>query len=310
MLLVFLKNVKRQHLLVLVNFVSFSVFIKKVTIILNFIHNVLKYLISNEGMIVMLTLDKYVDLNENYASYGNDGYYIDPIIILVMIADNLHYRLSFSELKEFVKEVDVLISKEELDAFLNQKMKENFPLVAKKLKEKGQTKESKQEIKSMEDVELLLIESRYDKDSCTLEYFKNYLDRRKKKCLTLFDIYEDIEAVRKDKELTKESVDRLHQLDIHFNDDGYVYYEDALRLAETTIFNVKDLYEKCDLANRLETYLDFKVTKKSLDEALKRHQEIYPKTEVQLLDPKYIGSAEFIPLSANQKVKLDRRSSI
>lgn len=229
----------------------------------------LKYLISEEGKVVMLTLDKYVDLNEKYASYNNDGYYIDPIIILVMIADNLHYGLSFSELKEFVKEVDLVISKEKLDAFLDQK-----------------------------------VEPGYTKDSCTLDYFKNYLDRRKKKCATLFDIYEDIESVRNNRELTSESIDRLHQLDFHFNKAGYVYYEDALRLAETIIFNVNDLYEKGDLANRLETYLDFKITREDLEE----NQEIYPRVEVQLLDSKYIGTAEFLPLSQNQRVEYSKRN--
>ena len=217
----------------------------------------------------MLTLDKYVDLNEKYASYNNDGYYIDPIIVLVMIADNLHYGLSFSELKEFVKEVDLVISKEKLDAFLDQK-----------------------------------VEPGYTKDSCTLDYFKNYLDRRKKKCATLFEIYEDIESVRKNKKLTRESVDRLRQLDFHFNKAGYVYYEDALRLAETIIFNVNDLYEKGDLANRLETYLDFKITREDLEE----NQEIYPRVEVQLLDSKYIGTAEFLPLSQNQRVEYSKRN--
>lgn len=255
-------------------------------------------------MVVMLTLDKYVDLNERYASYDNDGYYIDPIIILIMIADNLHYGLSFSELKEFAKKVDVVISKEELDAFLDQKMEDDFPLVADKSRKNRKTNEAKYEIESIEDIELLLVESRYAKDCCTLDYFKNYLDRRKKKCATLFEIYEDIESVRKNKKLTRESVDRLRQLDFHFNKAGYVYYEDALRLAETIIFNVNDLYKKGDLANRLETYLDFKVTREDLE----GNQEIYPRVEVQLLDSKYIGTAEFLPLSQNQKVEYSKRN--
>lgn len=158
-------------------------------------------------------------------------------------------------------------------------MKEDSPLVTEELKKK------RQEIKSIEDVKLSLIESRYAKDSCTLEYFKNYLDRRKKK-------------------LTKESVDRLHQLDFHFNDDGYVYYEDVLRLAEEIIFNVKDLYEKGELANCLETYLDFKVTKKSLDETLKMHQDIYSKSEVQLLDSNIYGKCGIYSVISKSKNKI------
>ncbi len=247
-----------------------------------------------------ITIDKYVDLDERFASYDNDGYYIDSIMIPIMIADNLHYGLSFSELKEFVKKVDVAIDKEELDTFLNQKMEEDFPLITEKLKERRKKDSSSSPIKCMEDVEMLLIESRNSNDSSTLEYFKNYLDGRKKRCATLFAIYEDMEAVKKEKQLTKESIDRFQKLDINFNEDGYVYYEDALRLTKTIIFNVEDLFEIGDLANRLETYLDFKVTRESLEEARKRNLEIYPREEVQLLDSKYIGNEEFFPLSKRQ----------
>ncbi len=246
-----------------------------------------------------ISIDQYVNLDERFASYDNDGYYIDSIMIPIMVADNLPYNLSFSELKEFVKQVEVSIHQEELNHFLEQKKKAEFSPLAKKL-------ESIEKIKEMAS---LLLELRYSKDSSTLEYFKNYLEKRKKKCVTLFSIYEDMEAVKMEKELTKESVDRLQKLDIHFNECGNVYYEDALRLTKTIIFNVKDLFEIGDFANHLETYLDFSVTRESLKEARKRNLEIYPKEEVQLLDSKYIGNEEFLPLSKKQAVEWRKKDT-
>ena len=61
-----------------------------------------------------ISIDQYVNLDERFASYDNDGYYIDSIMIPIMVADNLPYNISFSELKEFVKQVEVSIHQEEL----------------------------------------------------------------------------------------------------------------------------------------------------------------------------------------------------
>ena len=114
-----------------------------------------------------ISIDQYVNLDERFASYDNDGYYIDSIMIPIMVADNLPYNLSFSELKEFVKQVEVSIHQEELNHFLEQKKKAEFSPLAKKL-------ESIEKIKEMAS---LLLELRYSKDSSTLEYFKNYLEK-------------------------------------------------------------------------------------------------------------------------------------
>lgn len=178
-----------------------------------------------------ITLDKYVEINEKYASYDNDGYYIEPIIILVMIFDNLQFGLSFEELKEFVKTVDVIISEESLCKFIEQKRKET--------NKKSLSNQSSEALS-------------------TREYLRDYLEKRKKKCTTLFDIYEDVEAVKEDRKLTTESLERLNMLGIHFNDYGCIYYEDALRLAKAIVFNVKDLYKVGGFANKLESYWDSK----------------------------------------------------
>ena len=66
-----------------------------------------------------ISIDQYVNLDERFASYDNDGYYIDSIMIPIMVADNLPYNISFSELKEFVKQVEVSIHQEELNHFCN-----------------------------------------------------------------------------------------------------------------------------------------------------------------------------------------------
>lgn len=237
-----------------------------------------------------ITLDKYVELNEKYASYDNDGYYIDPIIILIMVADNLRYGLSFDELKEFVKKIDVVISKQELDQFLLQKRKKD---------KKTSTSE------------------RGSESFFTLEYFKDYLARRKKKCATLFEIYEDMEAVREEKELSAESVERLNTLNIHFNDYRYVYYEDALRLARTIVFNVRDLYEKGSFANALDFYWNYRVTNEFLldctvtDEFLSAEEqklEIIPEKGSQPLEISTVKSDKSHSILASKNVKTKKEN--
>lgn len=232
----------------------------------------------------IITLDRYIDINEKYASYDNDGYYIDPVMILVMISDNLSHGLPFSKLKEHVMQVEVAISQEKLNNFLAQKGKNN-----------GNMDSPKQETKN---IELSQLESRY---SYTLDYFKTYLEKRKKKCAILFDVYEDIESISKNKKIKKQSIDRLQRLNVHFNDYGYVYYEDVLRLTKAIVFNIRDLYEKTESSNHLEAYLDSKVTKESLDNIYGNNSDFYFNMDTRLLDiPDDIENIGLISLSKNQ----------
>ena len=215
---------------------------------------------------------KYVDLEERYAVYGDAGYYIDPFIINMAIVDELKLSMSYVEIKKFIKKADITLTLEEIENFLVDRLKDD---------------------------------SKYYYEPYSLQYFKNYVSILKEKCETLFDILDDINRV-KTEELTEEQSKRILDLDFHINENGDIYFADAVRLLDAIVYNVKNLNNKVKEGNNLETYLTFKESKQSLFKDNMFECELYPRKEVQIKDLYYACKNEFIALSDHQKEELEK----
>lgn len=62
-------------------------------------------------------VDKYVDLLSRYGLYGENGYYVDPHIIHIMVVDELKLNLSFSDIEEYVNTCEISITESEIKDF-------------------------------------------------------------------------------------------------------------------------------------------------------------------------------------------------
>lgn len=256
--------------------------------------------------IMNINVAKYVDLENNYAIYGTNGYYLDPFFIKRIIIDETKINMSFAELQKFIKYCKITISECEIIEFLNKKFEDEHPELSLQIKSNNKIRpvslldDINIEEKSQNFVDELFA-SKYRFEPYTLEYFRKYVSILKKKCTSLFKLLEYLYRI-KSMELSEEEWEILLDLDIHVNKEGNVYFEDINRLSEAIVYNIIDLYEKVKKGNDPSTYLNFKVSKEKLYRDGVSESEIYPSKEIQI---KYIGSSkEFIALTEKQKEKI------
>ena len=167
-----------------------------------------------------VNVGNYADLISNYALYGDNGYYVEPFIIHMMIVDELKLPMSFNEIKTFIKECNISITADEIKEFLDKKMVE----------------EDKRRIDaSVEKMKDMVTASKYYFEPYSLKYFKTYVSILKEKCSTLFDVLADLDKI-KTEEITEEGRQRILDLDFHINEEGNVYVEDINRFAEALVY--------------------------------------------------------------------------
>ena len=258
-----------------------------------------------------VNISKYIDLQSRYEKYGEDGYFIEPHIIEMMLFD----ELELSNVEEFINGANITITEEEIKKFLNKKFEEENPELKKRIETPSKTSgrinlgeaSSIEKIKSSaERFNDEIKGARYHFEPYSLQYFKIYTSILKKKCTTLLSVLNDINRC-KSEQLSEESNQRLSELDFHINAEGNIYMKDAERLADAIIYNVKDLNEKLQIGNNLETYLTFKESKHRLMKDGIWEKDIYPSKEIQRRDGYYI-SPEFIALSEAQEEQRFRES--
>lgn len=257
---------------------------------------------------------KYITLSNRYAGYNDDGNFIQPHVIEMMIFD----EVKLPKIEEFVNGADITITEDEIREFLDKKMDEEQPGLKQKLKEEMKTnsiivftsdeEENKRKIKdSTEKMKDIGTASRYYFEPYSFHYFKIYISILKEKLQALFSVLNDVDRCKLE-ELSEESKQRLKDLDFHINSKGNIYFKDAERLADAIIDNVKDLCEKVQAGNNPETYLTFKESKHSLMKDDVWPCEIYPRKEIQIKDSYYAHRPGFIALSEEQQTQVQKES--
>ncbi len=245
---------------------------------------------------------KYITLSNRYAGYNDDGNFIQPHVIEMMIFD----ELKLPKIKEFVNEADITIIGDEIEEFLNKKMvEEQHGLKAMFEMEMQITDGEVDKEKCLEAMKSLLGSSRYYFEPYSLKYFKIYTSRLKEKLQSLFSVLNDINRC-KSEELSEESKQRLKDLDFHINSKGNIYFKDAERLADAIIYNVKDLCKKIQAGNNPETYLTFKESKHQLMKDDVWEFELYPSRKIQIKDRYHAHMPQFIALSEEQQTQVQK----
>ena len=261
-----------------------------------------------------INVSKIVDMESNYAMYGKKGYYLDPLLIKMLIVEELNPSMSYKKIEEFIKNADITITPEQIKKYLAKKMLEENPKLKEKLNEIENTgskinltdnkEESERKIAASVEKFKNEIESyRYYFSPYSLEYFKIYVSRLKEKLTALFDLVRELEKI-KSGELQASSCQNIIDLDFHINEDGNLYYEDVNRLAEAIVYNVKDLYDKIIKGNDAATYLNFKISLDGIYRNDLSEDEIYPSKEIQVKNLYDRYPKEFVSLSNKQEEQL------
>ena len=252
---------------------------------------------------------KYITLSSRCAEYGDDGYFIEPHIIGMMLFD----ELKLANVEEFVNGASITITEDEIKEFLDKKFEEENPELKKRMEVPRKTSGIINLGKASVDAIISSTEryidelgaARYYFEPYSLQYFKTYTSILKEKCQTLCSILNDINRC-KTEELSEEAQQRFKDLDFHLNSEGNIHFKDAERLADAIIYNVKDLCEKIQAGNNPETYLTFKESKHKLMKDGIWESEIYPRKEIQIRDRHHSHMPQFIALSEAQQTQVQK----
>ncbi|HIR58710.1 MAG TPA: hypothetical protein IAB38_01530 [Candidatus Onthousia excrementipullorum] len=232
-----------------------------------------------------ININKYVDLEERYALYGEYGDYIDKYIIYSICADNL--GISFSEIRDYVNSAGLKLTEEEITIFLKDKEKED--------KQNNPKEDNSNKTKSQifaDNFMKKLKASTYELNPTTLEYFNMYLANLKQNAINLVNLVENIG--------NDEYKELFDSLDIDVVEDK-INYEDAIRLCKPIIYNVLKIREMEEKANNKETYLTFSVSRDYLRRDGLCLSDVCPPIGYQLMTYEAMSEDGYIELTDRQK---------
>lgn len=264
-----------------------------------------------------IIISKYVDFEKQEALVGENWPYISPSLITHILVNELKLGLSYNELKDYCKKLNITLTEDEIKTYLNNKFEENDLLLKQRIegykkvesKPKNAVKLTQEEI---EQSSLKFIDeinaSKYSYESYTLEYYKRYTTILKSKIILFFsliDLIQDCET----KNLTAEEIillkKSIEEYDLHINQHG-IHYEDVIRILDALIFNIEKLKEKIELGNSLNTYLEHKISLDGLHAAGYNELDLYPRLELQVKIPyfSFYNSDGYILLTEEQENNL------
>ncbi len=259
--------------------------------------------------------------NLNFQKYfDEDNYYYDSKYIITILETML--GINFEEIKRTVNDSKVLLTEEQIEAFLKQRLVEEDPELKQRIEErklkqekiaKERRKKSEQgaeeklsfNFKPLTDEEIKeqgqaiadsIAIGRYQFEPYTLKYFNKYIGIVRSKLLTLLDIIEKIG----NKNVTSVQ-DFMTELDIVLDENGNIPKEDIIRLLTPTIYNFLNLNKKVEEANELSTYLTFKMSEHSLMRDGWSESEVYPQKSLQNKDLYGFNGNENVQLSSRQE---------
>ena len=233
-----------------------------------------------------------------------DNEYYDSKLVISILEQELSQGLE--QIKSGVSNAVVKVTEEDIKKFLDEKFSEEDPELKERIEnpkprsEKRVIEWTKEDIK--EDTQRFVDElsaNRYCFNSYTLEYFKRYTTIVRNKALQLINIIESIGTKQADN-----IKGLLGELDINLDESGNIKVVDIDRLVTPTIQNIEDLNEKISIANNLETYLTFKISRESLLREGIMENEIYPSTSI-IIKGLYGGRRKGnVPISDDQEKEL------
>lgn len=248
----------------------------------------------------MVDINRYIDIETRLAIYGEEGNYVDPIILITVIANELN--MSYSEIVENIigaklnlEEKTIQIYLKKLQQLEEPKLYEEYekvkPLIKNLLEWQDET-----DIRLKKAIELEHKINEYTYDAYTYTYYKRMITILKNKCNKFLRLMNSITNISiMDDEL-------ISYCDITIKDNK-ILYTDIFRIAEPFIYNFKNLKRCVESGNKLETYL---TEKKSADLHSCQKEgnlecHLYPNEEIQIHNIDYANVLGLIPLTVKQQ---------
>lgn len=232
-----------------------------------------------------ININKYVNLEERYALYGEYWDYIDKYIIYSICADNL--GLSFNKIRDYVNGAGLKLTEEEITIFLKDKERED--------KQNNPKEDNSNKTKSQifaDNFMKKLKASTYELNPTTLDCFNMYLGNLKQNAINLLNLVDNIG--------NDEYKELFDSLDIDVVGDK-INYEDAIRLCKPIIYNVLKIREMEEKANNKETYLTFSVSRDYLGRDGLSLSDVCPPIGYQVMTYEAMSEDGYIELSDRQK---------
>lgn len=239
--------------------------------------------------------------------------YYEPEILITILEDILGKDIEMVKME--LDELKIVFNAEQIVDYLNNKFEKEEPEVKARIENLKPSKQLSELIDlnriTYEEIEKSsqhfwdqLTAARYEFDSYTLNYFNKYSEIVRNKARKILDIIEEI--VNKD---YSNVADLMVELDIQLDENGNITREDIIRLILPFIHNYNSLVEKVNIANNLETYLTFKLSKHSVYRNGWDEGELYPTESIQIKSLYYDCLPGNISLSTNQKKLLRKKQT-
>lgn len=251
-------------------------------------------------------LDKYFGTTNK----GELAYYSPRALIVILEGE---MGKCFGDIKKFAENASISITSGQIVEFLNKTFEQEKPELKARIDNRKKVVSNGEILFGEEQIEYLknsreeftddISASRYAFTPYSLEYFKKYAKILKSKLLLLLTIIEAISNKKSDSIL-----EQLNDLDINLDSNGDILKEDIARLILPTIYNLNALESLVNEGNKVETYLEFKLSKLNL---YKRgiSTNLYPPSSIQ--EKNIFGNHDLgnVPLSKNQKNELNNSLS-
>ncbi len=244
--------------------------------------------------------------NLNFESYfkNTNTQYCDPKYVITILENILGKKLD--RIKKGIKNKQIVVSNEQIEEYLEKTFEEKDPELKKRIgspkpiRKKTVFEWTREEVKiSSQEVIDSLKAQQYCFEPYTLEYFKRYTNIIRNKVLLLLNIIEKIG--NRDSQSIQ---DLMKELDIQLDENGNILKDDIIRLITPTIYNINELNKKVNKANKLSTYLTFKISKDSLYRDDWSEGEIYPTESLQTKGSYYGYIEGNVPFTDNQIAEL------
>ena len=220
--------------------------------------------------------------------------YVDTTVLIEELEKEM--KLNFFSIRDRVKNAKVYITEKEIKKYLM----ETYEIETNDLIQEVKNHISKLSSKELDMFSMMAYnglahrphESKYQFKPDVLDYYNNCILIMKYKCLILLDIL--FKLVNNNTDSIQQELDYL---DIKLNEKGKILYEDVLRLINSTVYNLKDLFKKVEIANNPSSYFYYPTME-------------YPSSLLQMKSINHIDDNidGFIPLTEKQKEEIKQEN--
>jgi len=204
---------------------------------------------------------------------------VDPFVMKVLICDEFNKEsdsaFTYVQLKEYVNNAKVTITRDEIKKYLDKEFEKNCPDLRKRVMEANYSNPVFELFDRIDSEKYMFSED-------TFEYFNTYVDIFRDKSLKLLSVVDLLTAI-KNNSLGEQDISILSDLDIEVI-DGNIMYKDVIRLVSPIVDNISDLKKYVDKANDVDSYLHIHMNRDLICLSGGNFEDLFPPRDLQIND--------------------------